>query len=57
MKIMIIECNAEELRANRTVMDSVTDVLNNFTGNLFGANIDWSKVNINQDEEEGAEDE
>lgn len=30
MKIIAIECTAEELRANRTVMDSVTDVLSNF---------------------------
>lgn len=46
MKMILIECDAEELRANRTVMDSVTNALNNFASNMFGvSNIDWSKLN------------
>ena len=57
MKIMMIECNAEELRANRTVMDSIVDAMNNFTGNLFGVNkIDWSKLNEYQESEDNEED-
>ena len=45
MKILIIECNAEELSANRTVMDNINKVLNNFTDALFGVNdIDFSKA-------------
>ena len=36
MKILIVECTAEELRANRTVMDSLTEALSGFTRSLFG---------------------
>lgn len=57
MKIMMIECNAEELRANRTVMDSIVNAMNDFTGNLFGVNkIDWSKFNEYQESENNEED-
>lgn len=57
MKIMMIECNAEELRANRTVMDSIVDTMNQFAGNLFGVNkIDWSKFNEYQESENNEED-
>jgi len=45
MTIIMIEATAEELSANRTVMDSVNDVLNRFTDRLCGVNkIDFSKV-------------
>ena len=54
MKIMMIECNAEELRANRTVMDSIVDAMNNFSGKLFGVN--WSKFNEHQESEVDEED-
>ena len=54
MKIMMIECNAEELRANRTVMDSIVYAMNQFTGNLFGVN--WSKLNEYQESEDDEED-
>ena len=30
MKIFILECDAEELKANRTIMDSVSDAINGF---------------------------
>lgn len=54
----MIECNAEELRANRTVMDSIVDTMNNFSGKLFGINnIDWSKLNECQESEDSEEDE
>lgn len=45
MKILVIECTAEELKANRTVMDTVNEVLNNFTDSLCGVNnIDFVKA-------------
>lgn len=36
MKILIVECTAEELRANRTVMDSLTEALSGFTRAFAG---------------------
>ena len=36
MKILIVECTAEELRANRTVMDSLTEALSGFTRSIAG---------------------
>ena len=39
MKILIVECTAEELRANRTVMDSLTEALSGFTRNLVGVDL------------------
>lgn len=39
MKILIVECTAEELRANRTVMDSLTEALSDFTRSLVGVNL------------------
>ena len=60
MKILIVECTAEELRANRTVMDNVNEALNNFTDSLFGINnIDYAKAfaNMNESDKESEEDE
>ena len=59
MKILIIECTAEELKANRTVMDNVNEVLNNFTDSLFGVNnIDCAKAfaSMNKHDKESEED-
>lgn len=51
MKILIIEATAEELKANRTVMDSVNEALNNFTDSLCGVNnIDYVKAFASMDE-------
>lgn len=45
MRILIIECDAEELRANRTVMDNINDVLNTFTSSFCGVNsINFAKT-------------
>lgn len=44
MKILIVECTAEELRANRTVLDTFNEVLSDFTRPMFGSDIDISKV-------------
>ena len=39
MKILMIECNEDELRANRTLMDTITDTVSNFTQALFGGSV------------------
>ena len=60
MKILIVECTADELKANRTVMDNVNEVLNSFTDSLFGVNnIDYSKAfaSMNKSNEEAEEEE
>ena len=53
MKILIVECTAEELKASGTVMDNVNEALNNFTDSLFGVNnIDFTKYMNEEDSEE-----
>lgn len=49
MKILIVECNAEELRANKTVMDCISDALNKFTENFCGVRIDNGFINAYHD--------
>lgn len=44
MKLLILECSAEELRANRTVMDTLNETLSSFTRTMFGVDFDISKV-------------
>lgn len=39
MKILIVECTAEELRANRTVMDSLNEILSGFTRSFVGIDL------------------
>lgn len=60
MKIMLLECSAEELRANRTVSDTITDALSSFTENLVGVKLTSSQViramaNMNTKEDENEE--
>ena len=60
MKILIIEATADELKANRTVMDNVNEALNNFTDSLCGVNnVDYVKAfaNMNESDKESEEDE
>ena len=60
MKILIVECTADELKANRTVMDNVNEALNNFTDSLCGVNnIDYAKAfaSMNESNKESDEDE
>ena len=56
MKIIMIECTAEELSANRTVIDNINNALNKFTESMFGVNsIDFARSmleNYNEGEEE-----
>jgi hypothetical protein len=39
MKILMIECNAEEIKANRTIFDGVADAINQFCSNMSNAGI------------------
>lgn len=39
MKILMIECDAEELRANRTVLDEITEAISYFTRSFAGVEI------------------
>lgn len=55
MKLLILECTAEELRANRTVMDTLNETLSSFTRPMFGVDIDVSKLNYEESEEEDSE--
>lgn len=58
MTIIMIEATAEELRANRTVMDSINEALNRFADNLCGVNnIDFAKAMMNMDSEDSEESE
>ncbi len=52
MRIIMIECDADELRANRTVMDNINEALNAFTRNLCGVdNIDFTKAMAEEHDE------
>ena len=60
MKAMMIECTAEELRANRTVMDSITEAFSGFTRSLVGVDLNNEQVTevlARMNEEEETEDE
>ena len=57
MKILMIECTAEELRANRTVMDSITDAISGFAQSLVGVSLSQDDIirtlnNMQEEEEE-----
>lgn len=61
MKLMLIECDAEELRANRTVLDGIAEAIGSFTRALAGVDIppdklaEYMKANTEKEEiqEEG----
>ena len=58
MKVIMIEATAEELRANRTVLDTLTDALSGFTQNLVGINVSKDalvKTLANMSEEDAEE--
>lgn len=57
MKIIMIEATAEELRANRTVLDTLTDTLSTFSQSLVGVNLSKDAVakylkDMSEDDEE-----
>lgn len=39
MKLMLIECDAEELRANRTVLDGIAEAIGSFTRAFAGVDL------------------
>lgn len=49
MKILLIECDAEELRANRTVLDDITEAISSFTRSFAGVE-DYAAYLANQEE-------
>lgn len=61
MKIIMIECDAEEMRANRTIMDNLTDAVNKLTDSMFGVNniskesVISALANANEEEESDGE--
>lgn len=60
MKIIMIEATAEELRANRTVMDTINDAFRNFTNNLCGVNnldLNFADISNSESEEEDEDEE
>ena len=44
MKILLIECDAEELRANRTIMDGITEAISSFTRSFAGFDVSADTV-------------
>ena len=64
MKIIMIECTAEELEANKTIADSITETLSKFTRRLVGIDLDNAqaveilrKMNKEEETEEESENE
>lgn len=62
MKLMLIECDAEELRANRTVLDGIAEAIGSFTRALAGVDLPPDKLaeymkKANTEEEEIQEEE
>ena len=62
MKIIMIECTAEELEANKTIADSITEVLSKITRRLVGVDLDnaqaveiLKKMNKEEETEEESE--
>jgi len=56
MKIIMIDCNAEEIRANRTLFDSITDAVSNFVSNMNNAGITPETLSALHEDEEETED-
>ena len=44
MKLMLIECDAEELRANRSVLDGIAEAIGSFTRALAGVDLPPDKL-------------
>lgn len=62
MKIIMIECTAEELEANKTIADSITEALSKFTRRIAGIDLDNAqavevlrKMNKEEEAEEESE--
>ena len=57
MKIIMIDCNAEEIRANRTLFNSITDAVSSFVSNMNNAGITPEMLAALHEDEEEAKDE
>ena len=57
MKIIMIECTAGELRANRTILDSLTEAFSGFTRSFAGIDLTSEQVANYFAEQEEEEDE
>ncbi len=58
MKIFMMECNEEELKANKTIVESICDAISNFTTALCGVELDsetLARYNRLKDVEEAAD--
>lgn len=44
MKVIYIECDSEELRANRTILDALTDAFSGITRVIAGCDISQDAV-------------
>jgi len=54
MKIIMIDCDAEEIRANRTLFDSITDAVSKFVSDAQNAGITAEMLEaLHGSEEEG----
>ena len=44
MKIIYIECDAEEMRANRTILDNLSEVFSSITRSVVGFDVSSENV-------------
>ena len=44
MKILFIECDAEEMRANRTILDNISEVFSSLTRTIAGIDVTPEQV-------------
>ena len=55
MKILFVECNAEEMRANRTFIDALTDVAHSIVDAFNSLIPDELKQELEKEEEQEGE--
>lgn len=56
MKIFILECNEDELRANRGIMDAIVDACQGFINAFYGTHGTTIEQEDEEEEEEDADD-
>lgn len=52
MKIFILDCTENELRANRGIMDAIVDACRGLIGSLYGTYVPGQSSDTSEDEEE-----
>lgn len=55
MKVIYIECDAEELKANRTMLDNLAEVFSSITRAIGGVNITSEMLAKTYEDTEGDE--